>query len=81
MRVQYLGDSYDIVKQSLLRWLRPFGAWSVLPMFTEWVKPEDVAALEAFLRAKVISCDVLTASTDRPAGLPRLRAFLRQLTS
>lgn len=67
MQIQYLGDSYDIVKQSLIRWLRPFGTWSVLPLFTEPVTSEDVAALEAFLGAKVICSDVLTASTDRAA--------------
>ena len=29
------GDSYDIVKQSLLRWLSDHGTWSVHPMFTD----------------------------------------------
>ncbi len=29
------GDSYDIVKQSILRWLSACGTWSVHPMFTD----------------------------------------------
>src|SRR5438552_3690504 len=67
MRMRYFGDSYDIVKQSLLRWLRSFGEWSVHPMFTEPIKPSDVAALEALLGAKVASTEVLTLDTDRVA--------------
>jgi hypothetical protein len=67
MRMRYFGDSYDIVKQSLLRWLRPLGEWSVHPMFTEPVSSGDVAALESLLGAKVVSTDVLTVDTDRLA--------------
>jgi hypothetical protein len=67
MRMRYFGDSHDIVKQSLLRWLRPFGEWSVHPMFTEPVSASDVSVFERFLGAKVISTDVLTNNTDRSA--------------
>ena len=65
--MRYFGDSYDIVKQSLLRWLRRFGGWSVHPMFTEVVSPSETAAFEKFLGAKVASTDVLTNGTDRNA--------------
>jgi len=65
MRMRYLGDSYDIVKQSLLLWLRNFGSWSVHPMFTEAVSPEDVAAFESLLGAKVVTTEVLTLDSDR----------------
>jgi hypothetical protein len=67
MRMSYFGDSHDIVKQSLLRWLRPFGEWSVHPMFTEPVSASDVSVFERFLGSKVISTDVLTNKTDRSA--------------
>jgi hypothetical protein len=67
MRMSYFGDSHDIVKQSLLRWLRPFGEWSVHPMFTEPVSATDVSVFERFLGAKVISTDVLTSKTNRSA--------------
>jgi len=63
--MSYFGDSYDIVKQSLLRWLRDFGDWSVHPMFTEPVAPEEVAAFANFLDASVASTDVLTPDTKR----------------
>ena len=35
MKRDKFGDSYDIVKQSILRWLLPCGTWSVHPMFTD----------------------------------------------
>jgi hypothetical protein len=35
--MRYFGDSYDIVKQSLIRWLADFGQWSAHPMFPEGV--------------------------------------------
>jgi hypothetical protein len=69
MRIRYLGDSYDIVKQSLLRWLRTFGEWSVHPMFTEAVLHSDVVAFESLLDAKIISTEILTIETDRLAYL------------
>ena len=65
MRMRYFGDSYDIVKQSFLRWLRSFGEWSVHPMFTEPVTPNDVDAFQALLGAKIVSTEVLTRDTDR----------------
>jgi len=67
MRLKYLGDSYDVVKQSLLRWLHVFGAWSVLPMFTETVTAEEVEQYALFLGASVVSASVLTSVTDRTA--------------
>jgi len=69
MRMRYLGDSYDIVKQSLLRWLKDFGEWSVHPMFTEVVHQSDVAAFESLLDTKVISTEILRTDTDRSVYL------------
>ena len=67
MRMKYLGDSYDIVKQSLLLWLKSLGEWSVHPMFTESVGKAGIMEFEAILGAKVISTDVLTLASDRSA--------------
>lgn len=39
MKLQYFGDSYDIVKKSLICWLSEFGPWVTHPMFTEDVSP------------------------------------------
>ncbi len=69
MRMGVFGDSYDIVKRSLLQWLRAFGDWSVHPMFTERVSDAGIGAYEALLGAKVVSVDVLGAGTDRWAYL------------
>ena len=65
MHMRYFGDSYDIVKQSLISWLRRFGDWSVHPMLTEEASPKEVKAFERFLDANVISSEVLTTSTNR----------------
>lgn len=49
----------------MLRWLRPLGAWSVHPMFTETVNRADIDAFESLLNARVVSEEVLTSITDR----------------
>jgi hypothetical protein len=69
MKMRYFGDSYDIVKQSLLQWLREFGDWSAHPMFTEAVTAVEVKAFESLLGATVVSTEVLTLDTDRAAYL------------
>lgn len=65
MHMKYFGDSYDIVKLSLIGWLRHFGEWSVHPMLTEKAESNDIQAFEHFLGARVISTQVLTATTNR----------------
>jgi hypothetical protein len=65
MRLLHLGDSYDIVKQSFLRWLAPLGEWSVHPMFTESVAQSQAELFAAFLGARLLSIAVLTPTTDR----------------
>ncbi|MGA3053512.1 MAG: hypothetical protein ABSD63_04840 [Candidatus Korobacteraceae bacterium] len=65
MDIKHFGDSYDIVKQSLLRWLRDFGEWSVHPMFTGSIAPNDPGKFANFLNAKIISADVLDGDTER----------------
>ena len=66
MKIQPLfGDTFDVVKQSLLRWLASFGPWSVHPMFTEQAGAAEVSAYEAFLGATVISKEVLGYNTNR----------------
>jgi hypothetical protein len=65
MHMRYFGDSYDIVKQSLLGWLRYFGDWSIHPMLTEKASSEELRAFERFLDTPVISSEVLTTVTNR----------------
>ncbi|MDP2824367.1 MAG: hypothetical protein Q8O52_17015 [Sulfuritalea sp.] len=65
MHMRYFGDSYDIVKLSLINWLRHLGDWSVHPMLTESATADEIAAFERFLGAHVVSSDVLTTTTHR----------------
>jgi hypothetical protein len=69
MHMKHFGDSYDIVKQSLIRWLGEFGSWSVHPMLTESASAPQLAAFERFLGARVICAEVLTTATDRGSYL------------
>jgi hypothetical protein len=69
MHMQYFGDSYDIVKQSFIRWLGRFGDWSVHPMLTESATAQQVERFERFLGARVVSTEVLTTSTNRESYL------------
>jgi len=61
----FLGDTYDVIKQSFLRWLTDFGLWAVHPIFSENVSPEDAKKYSALLGARLISTDILTAKTNR----------------
>jgi hypothetical protein len=81
MNPKYFGDSYDIVKQSLLRWLSPTGAWVTHPMFTERFSPEESDDFARLIGTPLLSLDVLTTETDRakyfaPARNCRENVFL-----
>jgi len=69
MNPKYLGDSYDIVKQSLLRWLSSIGPWITHPMFTELVSPKQADDFATLLGTRLLSQDLLTNTVDRVAYL------------
>ena len=69
MRMQFFGDSYDVVKRFLLRTVAPEAKWTAFPMFTHQVAADDIATLEAFLGVSVVSPQAITRSTDRAAHL------------
>lgn len=69
MTPSYLGDSYDIVKQSLLRWLSSMGSWATHPMFTEPVSSEQADDFARLLGTRLLSLDILTNGIDRFAYL------------
>lgn len=73
MKPEFLGDSYDIVKQSLLRWLASMGPWAAHPMFTHPVPPQQVDAYAQLLGTRVLSREVLTPKVDRDAYLAPAR--------
>lgn len=66
MNLKHFGDSYDLVKKSLLQWLSPFGPWAAHPMFTHSVTEPDAAAFSSLLGVPLVSNGVLTRDCDRP---------------
>jgi len=69
MKPSFLGDSYDIVKQSLLRWLSSLGSWATHPMFTEPVSTQQADDFARFIGTRLLSKNPLTNGTDRVAYL------------
>lgn len=67
MKLGKFGDSYDIVKQGLLRWLSPCGPWVAHPMFTDPVDALEVSAFSRFLGVPLLSTEVLDPGSDRDA--------------
>jgi hypothetical protein len=65
MRMKFLGDSFDIVKRSLLGSLAFCGPWSAHPMFTEEVSEEDSIAYQKLLGVPLLFRDMLSPTTDR----------------
>jgi hypothetical protein len=65
MKLQYFGDSYDIVKKSLIAWLLEFGSWVTHPMFTEPFEREKAEAFSRLLGTPLLSIDVLIPRTNR----------------
>lgn len=65
MKLQFFGDSYDIVKKSMIAWLAEFGSWSAHPMFTEQVTSDKAASFSRFLGVCLVSNEPLTPVTDR----------------
>lgn len=62
-----LGDSYDIVKRSLLQWLG--GEWSVHPMLTATPSKGEAAFVSAYTNlvgATIISSTVFTQNNRQP---------------
>lgn len=67
MRPKFFGDSFDIVKQSLIRWLGRCGPWSAHPMFTEPVSSAEAKVFAQLLGVPLLSREVLAVDTDRTA--------------
>lgn len=61
---QFFGDSYDIVKQSLLRWLKPCGAWQAHPMFTV-SDPPRAAEFARLLGVPLLSTEAIGGKRGR----------------
>jgi len=73
VRAEFLGDSYDIVKQSLLQWLGSIGTWAAHPMFTESLSPEQTSAFSCLLGTRLLSKETFTLESDRRVYLAPAR--------
>ena len=65
MKSKFLGDSYDIVKQCLLRWLGALGPWATQPMFTGDITDNDINRYERLLGTRILSTIALTNNMER----------------
>jgi hypothetical protein len=74
MNPKHFGDSYDLVKQSLLRWLTSLGAWQAHPMLTESFSPKEAQHFAGLLGVPLLSAEVLTRETDRETYFAPARA-------
>ena len=79
MNLKFFGDSYDIVKQSLLRWLEPCGAWKAHPMFTPPVDPRRAEAFARLLGVPLVSKAVLGEGYSRAAFLAHAKSCQHHL--
>ena len=61
---KFFGDSYDIVKQSILRWLRSCGRWQAHPMFTV-SDPPRADEFARLLRVPLVSTKAIGRRRDR----------------
>ena len=65
MDLKHFGDSYDVVKKSLLQWLSTFGLWAAHPMFTHPTSADQAEEFSRFLGVPLVSAEVLTGMRDR----------------
>ncbi len=65
MDPNWFGDSYDIVKRSLLQWLSECGTWAVHPMFSNSVCPAFAEEFSSFLGLSLVTTAPVPAQSDR----------------
>lgn len=65
MRKDFFGDSYDIVKHTLLEWLGELGNWQAHPMFTETWEKHEAEAFSRLLGVPLVSRELLGPKSNR----------------
>ena len=65
MHPSKFGDSYDIVKQTLLHWLSACGTWAAHPMFTTNVSPSFAEEFSSFLGVPLVTTVPLAGRSGR----------------
>ena len=74
MHPSKFGDSYDIVKQSFLRWLKPCGTWVAHPMFTVGVTARQEKDFSNFLGVSLVTTDTVPLKPQRDTFFETARA-------
>ena len=65
MHPDKFGDSYDIVKRSLLKWLSACGTWAAHPMFTSSVCTSFAEEFSSFLEARLVTTSPIPKQPER----------------
>ena len=81
MHPDKFGDSYDIVKQSILEWLLPCGTWAVHPMFAYDYRqtcPSFAGEYSAFLNAPLLTTEPLPRIEPGRRVRPRWDAYMEE---
>ena len=65
MHPDKFGDSYDIVKRSLLQWLSPCGTWAVHPMFSDPAPVGFAEEFSAFLGVPLVTTEPVPSRWER----------------
>lgn len=79
MNLAHFGDSYDIVKQSLINWLKPCGLWAAHPMFTGTVDQQEKEAFEKFVGVKLLSNTSIEFLTHRDIFVKQAESWAEHL--
>ncbi len=65
MRLDFLGDSYDLVKRFLMQCLAPNESWGIVPMFTDDWNPEQIKTFECLLGGRVLNRRCIKGTRNR----------------
>lgn len=69
MHPDYLGDSYDLVKHTLLRWLGSTGQWALHPMLRSTFNEGFITSYERLVGARTITQQPIPSGRSREAHL------------
>ena len=69
VNAKHLGDSYDLVKRSLLACLEELGLWHVHPMFTAAFNPGEIKCYQDLLGVPLITSEPLPIRPKREAHI------------
>ena len=65
MRLDFLGDTYDLAKSFLMQCLAPDGPWGIVPMFTDDWDADEIAVFEKLLNGEVLNSRCIKGTQNR----------------